>query len=436
VNERRRLVVSIDGPGSSGKSTVGAVAATRLGYRFCDTGVLYRGLTLLAVRQGVDPDDPAAILGLVAQLNLTTDGHDRYVRLVVGGADLTAELHTEAVERLVSRVSRHAQIRAALLPVQRRLAAGGGIVMAGRDIGTVVLPDADVKIYLEVTVEERARRRALQRGEADDESARRRIEDDLRRRDGIDSSREARSSSKQTATRSNRPSSRSSASSARRVGDRNPSHRPVRRFPVPAGVVGRCPRPRLGSGERSQVGSADRRRQPPVQRRPAHRRRLADARPWPADAHPGQGSAVRWAGRCLPAQPGSDARARRWQRRRRFPRGPCGARARRSAVHLSRRHAQLHRRAGQPETWRGNAGHPIRRTGPACRHLRDGPFPRPRPAFSAPRCPDHGACGQTFIDRAKARRAALEEATDEIMRAIAAQLEPRHRGRYGGNEPL
>jgi cytidylate kinase len=191
VNERRRLVISIDGPGSSGKSTVGAVAATKLGYRFCDTGVLYRGLTLLAVRQGVDPDDPVAILELVAQLNLMTDGHDRYVRLVVDGADLTAELHTEAVERLVSRVSRHAQVRAALLPVQRRLAAGGGIVMAGRDIGTVVLPDADVKIYLEVTVAERARRRAEQRGEVNDESARRRIEDDLRRRDGIDSSREA-----------------------------------------------------------------------------------------------------------------------------------------------------------------------------------------------------------------------------------------------------
>ncbi len=191
MNERRRLVVSIDGPGSSGKSTVGAVAATKLGYRFCDTGVLYRGLTLLAVRQGVEPDDPAAILQLVPRLNLMTDGHDRYVRLVVDGADLTAELHTEAVERLVSRVSRHAQVRAALLPVQRRLADGGGIVMAGRDIGTVVLPDADVKIYLQVSVEERARRRAEQRGEADDETARRRIEDDLRRRDGIDSSREA-----------------------------------------------------------------------------------------------------------------------------------------------------------------------------------------------------------------------------------------------------
>jgi CMP/dCMP kinase len=191
VNERRPLVVSIDGPGSSGKSTVGAVAATKLGYRFCDTGVLYRGLTLLAVRQGADPDDAGAILELVPHVNLMTDGHDRYVRLVVDDVDLTAELHTAAVERLVSSVSRHAQVRAALLPVQRALAIGGGIVMAGRDIGTVVLPDADVKIYLEVSVEERARRRAEQRGEADDETARRRIEDDLRRRDGIDSSRAA-----------------------------------------------------------------------------------------------------------------------------------------------------------------------------------------------------------------------------------------------------
>lgn len=191
LNERRPLVVSIDGAGSSGKSTVGADAATTLGYRFCDTGVLYRGLTLLAVRRGVDPDDPVSILELVPNLNLIADGHDRYVRLVVDGADLTAELHTEAVDLLVSRVSRHAGVRAALLPVQRALAQGGGIVMAGRDIGSVVLPDADVKIYLQVSIEERARRRAEQRGEADDDTARRRIEDELHRRDGIDSSREA-----------------------------------------------------------------------------------------------------------------------------------------------------------------------------------------------------------------------------------------------------
>lgn len=191
MSASRKLVVSIDGPGSSGKSTVGAMAATRLGYRFCDTGVLYRGLTLLAVRAGVDPDDPQAILALVPHLTLTTDGHGRYVRLIADGADLTADLHTEAVDLQVSRVSRHSPVRAALLPVQRALAARGGIVMAGRDIGSVVLPDADVKIYLQVSIQERARRRADQRGEAGDRPALQRIEDELRRRDGIDSSRKA-----------------------------------------------------------------------------------------------------------------------------------------------------------------------------------------------------------------------------------------------------
>jgi cytidylate kinase len=187
----RLLVVSIDGPGSSGKSTVGAMAASRLGYRFCDTGVLYRGLTLLAVRSGADPDDAVAVLALVPHMELATDGEGRYVRLIADGADLTADLHTAAVEAHVSSVSRHPEVRAALLPVQRALASGGGIVMAGRDIGSVVLPDADVKIYLDVSVDERARRRAEQRGERDDNSARQRIADELRRRDGIDSSREA-----------------------------------------------------------------------------------------------------------------------------------------------------------------------------------------------------------------------------------------------------
>lgn len=189
MSSSRRLVVSIDGPGSSGKSTAGAMAAERLGYRFCDTGVLYRGLTLFAVRRGVDPDDPAAILAVVPHVHLEADGQGRYVRLLADGLDLTDELHNDAVERYVSRVSRHPEVRAALLPIQRALAEGGGIVMAGRDIGSVVLPDADVKIFLQASVEERARRRADQRGATEDEAARQRIEDELRRRDGIDSSR-------------------------------------------------------------------------------------------------------------------------------------------------------------------------------------------------------------------------------------------------------
>jgi cytidylate kinase len=183
------LVVSVDGPGGSGKSSVGAGAAARLGYRFCDTGVLYRGLTWLALQAGADIDDPAALVPLVAQLELTPDAAERYVHLRVDGAEITDQLHTAAVDREVSRVSRHAEVRAQLLPVQRALAARGRIIMAGRDIGSIVLPHADPKIYLEVPVTERARRRAAERGELDDSAALASIEDDLRRRDVIDSTR-------------------------------------------------------------------------------------------------------------------------------------------------------------------------------------------------------------------------------------------------------
>jgi cytidylate kinase len=186
---RRGLVVSLDGPGGSGKSTVGMRAAGQLGYRFCDTGVLYRGLTWLAMERGANLDDPAALVPLVAHISLEPDSDERYLRMLVDAEDVTKRLHTAAVDREVSRVSQHAPVRAALLKVQRELAAPGQMIMAGRDIGTVVLPDADLKLYLDVSVEERARRRAEERGLAVDARAVTEIEDDLRRRDGIDSSR-------------------------------------------------------------------------------------------------------------------------------------------------------------------------------------------------------------------------------------------------------
>jgi cytidylate kinase len=151
--------------------------------------VLYRGLTWLALERGVDPDDGDALARLVGDLELTPDARERFVHLCVDGHDVTAQLHTAAVDREVSRVSRHPQVRAQLLPLQRELAAGGRIIMAGRDIGSVVLPDADLKIYLDVSVEERARRRALERGQAGDPAAVGKIEAELRRRDGIDSNR-------------------------------------------------------------------------------------------------------------------------------------------------------------------------------------------------------------------------------------------------------
>jgi cytidylate kinase len=166
-------------------------AAEALGYRFCDTGVLYRGLTWLAMTRGVDVDDADALVGLIPGMKLEQDDRQRYVRLIADDREVTDELHTAEVDREVSSVSQHAEVRAALLPLQRDLASGGRLIMAGRDIGTVVLPDADLKLYLDVSVEERARRRAAERGVADDPRALAQIEAELRERDEIDSTRAA-----------------------------------------------------------------------------------------------------------------------------------------------------------------------------------------------------------------------------------------------------
>ncbi len=191
---RRPLIVAIDGPGSSGKSTVGAGAAARLGYRFCDTGVLYRGLAWLAADRGVDPTDVAGLLRLVPDVELVDDGSGRISRLMVAGSDVTDSLHAAAVDRIVSAVARVPEVRGSLLRLQRdiaRASAATGIIMAGRDIGSVVLPDADLKLYLDVSLDERARRRAEQRGLQPGSAEARHIRDELARRDAIDSTRAA-----------------------------------------------------------------------------------------------------------------------------------------------------------------------------------------------------------------------------------------------------
>jgi CMP/dCMP kinase len=188
------LVVALDGPGSSGKSSVGAAAALRLGYRFCDTGLLYRAATWLALDRHVRVDgagaDPEALVRLVPEIQLVADANGRLAQVTVAGRDVTDDVHTPRVDEAVSAVSRVAELRAALLAFQRDLAAEpGGIIMAGRDIGTVVLPDADLKLFLDASVEERARRRTQEREIDPDSQEARYILAQLRRRDELDSSR-------------------------------------------------------------------------------------------------------------------------------------------------------------------------------------------------------------------------------------------------------
>jgi len=186
----RRLVVALDGPGSSGKSSVGAAAALELGYRFCDTGVLYRGLTWLAMTRGVDVDDATGLVALVPEIALVPDANGRLAHVTVDGRDVTEEVHTPRVDEAVSAISGVRELRAALLQWQRDLAhQPGGIIMAGRDIGTVVLPDADLKLFLDASVEERARRRIEEREVDPDSQEARFILAQLRRRDELDSTR-------------------------------------------------------------------------------------------------------------------------------------------------------------------------------------------------------------------------------------------------------
>jgi cytidylate kinase len=164
IEPGRRIVVALDGPASSGKSSVGAAAARVVRYRFCDTGLLYRALAWAAIERSVDPTDAPALVDLVPTIDLEADQDGRLARVLVDGHDVTTAVHSSSVDAVVSAVARVPTVRSALLARQRALAAGGGIVMAGRDIGSVVLPDADLKLYLDASAEERARRRAVERG--------------------------------------------------------------------------------------------------------------------------------------------------------------------------------------------------------------------------------------------------------------------------------
>ncbi len=186
-------VICIDGPAASGKTTIAKILADRLGYFYLDTGVLYRAVTWVAIGKGIEPSDGEELAELAAKVTIEVKaappGDPRQTIVIADGDDVSLAIRSPQVDANVSEVSAHADVRTALIGVQRSVADKGGVILAGRDAGTVVWPEAEVKVYLVASEEERARRRQKQaeiQGITVDFAT---VLAELRRRDAYDSGR-------------------------------------------------------------------------------------------------------------------------------------------------------------------------------------------------------------------------------------------------------
>jgi cytidylate kinase len=190
---KKSFTITLDGPAASGKSTLGERLAESLDFMYLDTGVMYRAVTLAVLKKNIDVNDEGLVTKVAEEIDLdihpATIDDGRSNDVILESEDVTWEIRLPDVEAHVSQVSAYKGVRVAMTKRQREIGNRGGIVMVGRDIGTVVLPDAEIKLYLDASVEERAKRRYLELINRGKQVTYESVLDDLKRRDKIDSSR-------------------------------------------------------------------------------------------------------------------------------------------------------------------------------------------------------------------------------------------------------
>ena len=186
---KNQIVITIDGPAGAGKTTVSKILAQKLGYKYIDTGALYRGMALAAVQQKIDPKDEAALKKMCENLTLQFVLKEQSLRLMLNGEDVSDQIRTPEITMMASAVSARPVIREFLLSVQRQMGQEKGAVFEGRDMGTVVFPEAEVKFYLDASHENRAMRR-YQELASDKTITLEKVQADMEKRDYDDSHRE------------------------------------------------------------------------------------------------------------------------------------------------------------------------------------------------------------------------------------------------------
>jgi cytidylate kinase len=187
---KKKLVITIDGPAGAGKSTVGKTLSKCLSYIYLDTGALYRAIACKILKEGISPDNKDQLADLCRKIKIRLENVDGSMRVILDGKDVTDKIRTESIGLLASKISAVSFVRETLFHIQRQAGENGGIVAEGRDMGTVIFPDADIKFFLDATLEERIQRRYMELSVKNNDTDYQEVERDLVRRDKQDRERQ------------------------------------------------------------------------------------------------------------------------------------------------------------------------------------------------------------------------------------------------------